>query len=182
MLHSWFFNHENHEILPLRNFPLYTVLISHTVRTYIIIPNQMSISILLCHFFQKWMLYCWEISTCILVLHVSTQSILAILQSGLWHGYTLTLFTGYQPLLEHGYKNIFSDSDHTNISEANPSGSKCYDNIWIGCAPRGLLQYNGSHAVVRRNLSVPPAKPGGTRYTVSDHCPIWAGFAAVKPS
>ncbi len=88
--------------------------------------------------------------------------------------------TGFLPLKDSGYTNVFSGSEPTNISAKNPEGSKCYDNIWVSSAVKEV-RHDGTGRVVRRNLQhpeIPGKSPGEKGGTVSDHCPIWAGFKA----
>lgn len=81
--------------------------------------------------------------------------------------------TCFRALLDCGYTNTISDP--TNVSAANPDGTKCYDNIWISAQSRAL-RYNGTSGVIRRALLVRSPRVGDRDKTVSDHCPIWAGF------
>ncbi|XP_046360471.2 endonuclease/exonuclease/phosphatase family domain-containing protein 1-like [Haliotis rufescens] len=85
----------------------------------------------------------------------------------------------YKLLTSNGYTPCIPATTPTNISNRNPDGSRCYDNIWINRHTKEV--YTGRSSVVRDGLSNPWI-PNGWSWggVVSDHCPVFTEICSNK--
>ncbi|KAL5021060.1 hypothetical protein ScPMuIL_000215 [Solemya velum] len=85
----------------------------------------------------------------------------------------------FDDLRADGFENVIPSDKFTNISTSNPTGSHCYDNIWLSQDTTKVKTVRSG--VIRQGLTSPWI-PDGWKWggVVSDHCPVWAELCTGK--